>query len=115
MAARQGIDPETVAQMKAQMKLMEPWLMVGDTFDTHFEQRCTVLTAPNESGDFQATDADGVEARFHVDMVTRVKRPVADTCADFCPRCDRFLKREGYPTHHQHTATGEECAYTWAG
>ena len=94
---------------------MEPWLMVGDTFGTRYEQQCTVATAPDEAGDFEASGDDGILASYHVDMVTWVKRPVDDVCADSCPRCDLNLKREGYPRFHQHSGTGVECSYSWAG
>lgn len=36
-----------------------------------------------------------------------------NTCPDTCPVCWLDLKKEGYPFHHQHSATGDECEFSW--
>lgn len=49
----------------------------GAIFDTPFETGCVALAAPDDDGNFDARDSDGVECLFGVRMVTAV-RPAAD-------------------------------------
>lgn len=34
---------------------------VGDKFDCTYESGCTVVTEPNEDGDFEGIDSDGIQ------------------------------------------------------
>lgn len=34
-------------------------------------------------------------------------------CPDWCPVCGAELKAEGWPIHHQHAGTGEQCTFEW--
>lgn len=35
------------------------------------------------------------------------------SCYDTCPVCGADLKYQGWPTQHQHDATGAQCEYEW--
>jgi len=45
----------------------------GTVFDTPAESGCVALTEPDENGDFNALDSDGVECQFNIVMVQDVR------------------------------------------
>lgn len=44
----------------------------GYVFDTAFETNCMATSEPDESGNFDGIDSDGVEVQFNTVMVTQV-------------------------------------------
>ena len=44
--------------------------LAGDTFNTESETGCVVITTPDEYGQFDAYDSEGVRCAFHVAMIT---------------------------------------------
>lgn len=48
-------------------------LTIGQVFDTRYEQCCKVVTLPDEQGNFEGYDSDGVLCTFHMDMVIALR------------------------------------------
>lgn len=51
------------------MNKFKPKLEVGQIFDTLYEKGCKVITLPDEFGNFDAYDSDGVACSFNIRMV----------------------------------------------
>lgn len=54
-----------------------PIVQPGDTFSTRYESGCIAVTEPDEYGEFEALDSDGVQCSFPSRMVlpSTVRRP----------------------------------------
>lgn len=44
-------------------------MKIGDIFDTWYEKGCVVMSLPDDDGNFNALDSDGVYCVFHVSMI----------------------------------------------
>jgi hypothetical protein len=49
-------------------------LKVGTKFSTVYDPRCEVLTLPDEFGNFEGLDTDGVRVEFNLTMIVNVER-----------------------------------------
>lgn len=47
-------------------------VFVGDVFDTDYELGCVVTTTPDNEGNFDALDSEGIECAFNLAMILRV-------------------------------------------
>lgn len=52
--------------------MLDLTLRPGDVFNTDYEQGCVVVTEPDELGNFDALDSDGVLCSFSLVMVRQI-------------------------------------------
>lgn len=57
------------AQRRRELDALRPLISAGTVFDTEYEQGCIAHSTPDEVGNFDATDSDGVVCSFSLAMV----------------------------------------------